>query len=53
MRRHDPDSAAGERTTLTQFLDYQRATLLMKTDGLTRDQLGRRLPPSALTLGGL
>ncbi len=53
MHRRDPDSAADERTTLNQFLDYQRDTLLLKTDGLTGEQLGRRLPPSSLTLGGL
>ena len=53
MQRRDPDSAADERTTLTQFLDYQRDTLLLKTNGLTGEQLGRRLSPSALTLGGL
>ena len=53
MTRTDPNVAAGERTTLDQFLDYHRATLLDKTDGLTAEQLRQRLPTSALTLGGL
>ena len=53
MTRVDPASHADERTTLDQFLDYHRATLLDKTDGLTADQLRRPLPTSALTLGGL
>jgi len=53
VQRRDPDSAADELTTLTEFLDYQRATLLIKTGGLTGEQLRRRLPPSSLTLGGL
>ena len=51
--RTDPAVAADERTTLDQFLDYQRATLLDKTEGLTAAQLGQRLPSSELTLGGL
>ena len=35
------------------FLTYQRETLLLKTEGLPREQLARRLPPSSLTLAGL
>ncbi len=46
-----PDAA--EREMLGQYLDYQRATMLAKTDGLTRDQLARPHPPSSLTLAGL
>ena len=53
MERHDPDLAADERTTLEQYLDYHRATLLWKTEGLTREQLNQRLPTSELTLAGL
>jgi hypothetical protein len=33
MERRDPVGIGDERTQLTQFLDYQRATVLMKTDG--------------------
>jgi len=53
MERQDPQPAADERTTLGQFLDYQRATMLGKAEGLTQEQLTRRLPTSALTLAGL
>jgi len=53
MERRDPESAADERTTLNQFLDYQRATLLGKTDGLAADHMRQRTPTSVLTLAGL
>ena len=44
----------GERATLRQFLDFQRATLLLKCSGLTGAQLAERnLPPSELSLLGL
>lgn len=49
-----PSWDAGERGTLTGFLDFQRATLVVKCDGLTDAQLRRRaVPPSALSLLGL
>lgn len=36
---------------LRAFLDYQRATLAMKCDGLTTDELSQRsMPPSTLSL---
>jgi hypothetical protein len=38
---------------LGQYLDSQRETILIKTDGLTHAQLTVAVPPSALTLGGL
>jgi hypothetical protein len=45
---------ADERTTLTGFLDFQRATLAVKCEGLTDDQLRQRaVPPSRLSLLGL
>ena len=53
MDRQAPHPVADERTMLDQFLDYQRATLLLKTAGLNQEQLNRRLSTSALTLGGL
>jgi uncharacterized damage-inducible protein DinB len=53
VERRDPEPAAGERGTIEQFLDYQRATLLYKTEGLNAGQMNRRLPTSALTLSGL
>ena len=43
-----------ERETLRAFLDYHRATLAMKCEGLSDDDLRRRsMPPSTLTLLGL
>jgi uncharacterized protein DUF664 len=45
---------ADERTTLMAFVDWQRATLQRKCDGLTPEQLRRRaVPPSTLSLLGL
>jgi len=45
---------AGERATLTGFLDFQRATLAIKCEALTDDQLRERaVPPSGLSLLGL
>ena len=52
--RADPPFEADERATLTAFLDFQRATLALKCEGLTDDQLRERaVPPSGLSLLGL
>lgn len=51
--RIDPDPDGSELGMLAQYLDYQRETMLRKTDGLTREQLAQKHPPSELTLGGL
>ena len=51
--RGEPAHRADEATTLLQFLDFHRRTLLLKLDGLDAEQLRRRLHPSTLTLGGL
>jgi hypothetical protein len=52
--RIGPPLRAGERETLRTFLDYHRATLAMKCDGLSDDELRRpSMPPSTLTLLGL
>jgi uncharacterized damage-inducible protein DinB len=52
--RVDPPFEADERATLTSFLDYHRATLALKCDGLTDNQLRERaVPPSSLSLLGL
>lgn len=51
--RIDPQPAAGERTTLLEFLDYHRATTLDKVAGLTHEQLNRSLLPSGTTMAGL
>ena len=53
MERTDPDTTADELTMLSQYLDYQRATLVQKASGLDQRQLGTRLEPSTLTLAGL
>ncbi|RAY11777.1 Mini-circle protein [Actinomadura craniellae] len=53
-RRMEPPHSGSERETLRAFLDYQRATLAMKCDGLTDAELRRRsMPPSTLSLLGL
>ena len=49
--RIGPPSFATEREMLAAFLDYQRATLVMKCDGLTDDELRQQSsPPSTLSL---
>jgi uncharacterized damage-inducible protein DinB len=54
VERADPDRVADERTALEQWLDYHRATLLLKCAGLSAEQLKRRAaPPSTLSLLGL
>jgi hypothetical protein len=52
--RPEPALVADERTSLEQWLDYHRATLLMKCARLTAEQLKLRpLLPSRLSLLGL
>jgi uncharacterized damage-inducible protein DinB len=52
--RIDPPLEAGEREMLVAWLDYHRATLIMKCDGLDDGQLRQRaVPPSSLSLLGL
>ena len=51
--RTDPPDSGSDLVLLTAFLDYQRETMLQKTDGLTRAQLAQPLSPSPLTLAGL
>lgn len=51
--RTDPPETGTELTQLTAYLDLQRATMLLKCEGLAREQLARPHPPSTLTLGGL
>ena len=53
-QRAEPALQAGEREMLTGWLDYHRATLAWKCEGLTDDQLRERsVPPSGLSLLGL
>src|SRR4051795_3888987 len=52
-QRPEPDAIGPEAQQLSAFLDYQRATVLWKTEGLDAEQMRRTLPPSSLTLAGL
>jgi uncharacterized damage-inducible protein DinB len=52
-RRTEPPETAGERETLTGFLDYFRATVVMKVDGLSDADGAMRLVPSLTTVSGL
>ncbi|GAA3489800.1 MULTISPECIES: DinB family protein [Streptomyces] len=52
--RPAPPLRGGERETLRAFLDFHRATLAMKCEGLSDEQLRTRsMPPSTLSLLGL
>lgn len=52
--RMGPPSFGSERDMLRVFLDYHRATLSMKCDGLTDVELRQHsMPPSTLSLLGL
>jgi hypothetical protein len=54
VQRTEPPEVAGERESLESWLDYHRATLLLKCQGLTAEQLVERsAQPSGLTLLGL
>lgn len=54
LERPIPPLIADERTMLRVFLDYHRATLAMKCEGLSDEELRRRsVPSSALSLLGL
>jgi uncharacterized damage-inducible protein DinB len=54
IERIEPPVTGGERETLRDYLDWHRATLAVKCDGLTDEQLRRRsMPPSTLSLLGL
>src|SRR5262245_1721424 len=52
--RVDTPYEGDERTLLEAWLEYHRATLAMKCEGLSHDQLRMRsVPPSTLSLLGL
>ncbi len=54
VHRAEPDQPAQERAALQGWLDYHRATLLFKCQGLTGEQLVlRTAEPSTLSLLGL
>ncbi len=52
--RVDPQLCTDEVTTLVEFLDWYRATVFLKIDGLTDEQARMRsAPPSTLSLVGI
>src|SRR5450631_453697 len=51
--RIDPDPAGSELQPLGQYLGCQLDTVLLRSDGLSREELIQKLLPSDLTLGGL
>src|SRR5213078_4636409 len=51
--RPEPPIAADETATLLGFLDYQRATLAWKCDGLDAAGLRATTAASTMTLGGM
>ena len=54
VERVDPPYEGDERMLLIAWLEFHRATLAIKCDGLTDDQLRlRSVPPSQLSLLGL
>ena len=53
LDRRDPPEAASEKDMLAAFLDYHRATLLWKADGLSDHDLRRPMTPSGVTLLGM
>ncbi len=53
-RRADPSRLSDEKQALDEWVEFHRATLLMKCEGLTSEQLKTRAAePSDLTLLGL
>lgn len=51
--RPEPPHTGTETELLLGFLDFHRATVLWKTEGLDSAALQQRLGPSSMTLGGL
>jgi uncharacterized damage-inducible protein DinB len=51
--RPEPPSVGDERETLAGFLDFQRATLLWKLEGLDDEQVRRAMVPSGTSLLGI
>ncbi len=51
--RKEPSPTGTEYDLLLEYLDFQRETVLQKTEGLSHAQLITRHPPSELTLAGI
>ena len=53
IQRAEPPMRADEHTALSARLDYHRATLLMKLEGLDDEQLRHPMVPSGVSLLGM
>jgi hypothetical protein len=53
QRKAVPRNDAGELETALAFLDFQRESLVKKTEGLSEEEMRRRLVPTETTLLGL
>ncbi|MCU1429390.1 MAG: Mini-circle protein [Actinomycetia bacterium] len=53
VERIEPQPSADERTTLVEFLDWYRATIETKLEGLDDEQARIPIPPSDMTLIGI
>lgn len=53
VQRPDTHITGGEREMLDVFLDHQRATVLLKAEGLSDADAARRLLPSATAVSGM
>jgi uncharacterized damage-inducible protein DinB len=53
MERNDPPFVGDEKTMLEAWLDYHRATLVQKVEGLTEEQVRQTPLPSGTSLRGL
>ncbi len=53
FERVEPPDVNPELAALNSWLDYQRATLLNKLEGLTEEQAGQHTVPSGTTLHGI
>ena len=51
--RRDPPETGSEEETLHAFMDYQRASVFLKVQGLDKEQATQRLVPSLTTILGV
>jgi uncharacterized damage-inducible protein DinB len=51
--RPEPPAAAPPEELVAAFLDFLRATMLWKLEGLTEEEAARRIAPSGLSLLGM
>jgi uncharacterized damage-inducible protein DinB len=53
MERTDPDQVGDEITQLTQFLEFNRGTVVTKAEGLDHAGLNATHAPSEMTIAGI